>query len=165
LGKLLNLFINLCLLRAKPQDVPASWFLLGLIVATYILVSLALAAKTLPPAHAVFFALADVAILALFTYAVLLLRSFPERFLQTLTALVGVGALFGLVAWPMLALPGQQYTLLIYVLMLWNIAVMAFILREALAVSFILSLAASLGYFSISLIALGALFPVATPTL
>lgn len=165
MGKLLKLFINLCLLRAKPQDVPASWFLLGLIVATYILVSLAVAATTLPPARAMFFALADVVILALFTYAVLLLRSFAERFLQTLTALVGVGALFGLVAWPILAISGQQYTFLIYALMIWNIAVVAFILREALTISFILSLAASLGYFSISLIALGMLFPVPTPSL
>ena len=165
MGNLLKLFFKLCVFRAKPQDLPASGFLLGLMLTTYALVSLAVASTEMPSSSAALYALADTVILALFSYIVLSLKRFPERLVQTLTALAGTGALFGLLAWPALSLPETQVTLLLAPLVIWAIAVTAFILREALTISLALSLATSLGYFSISLIALSALFPVAPQAL
>ncbi len=154
---LLKLFIDLCLLRAKPDAVPASTFFLGLALTGYALMSLALASAQLPPSKALLYALADLAVLALVTHTLLLLRRFSARLVQTLTALAGTGALFELLALPLSRT--TQASLLLLGLMIWSIAVSAHILRHALSVSFTMGVLASLGYLVVSLVVINALFP------
>lgn len=157
---LLRLFIDLCLLRAKPQDLPASPSLLGATLISYTLTSLALATAGWVLERAILYALVDALTMALLTHTMLLLRKVPARLTQTLTALAGSGTLLGLAAWPLVA--AQSPLLLSFVMMVWSIAVTANILRHALSVNLTLGILASLGYVVVTFVVMGTLFPAAS---
>lgn len=152
-------FINLCLLRANPQDLPAAPALTVMALLAYTLVSVGLSFTDLGLGRAVLWAVLDTGVLAILTHSALLLRRFPERFYQTLTALMGSGALLGLLAWPIIAL--QNVTAQI-IMLVWSLAVVAHILRHALSVPLALGILASLGYFMVELLlSLAFMAPVA----
>lgn len=157
LSKLLKIFIDICMLRAKPEDVPSSANLLGAALVAYALVSLALASASLPLHNALLYALADTLILSLITHTLLLLRRLPARLVQTLTALAGTGTLFGLAALPFTHL--SELSPVLFSLLIWSVAVTAHILRHALSVSFMMGVLASFGYLFVALMVMGALFP------
>ena len=142
-------FINLCLLRANPQDLPTAPALTVVTLLAYTLVSVGLALPDLGWERAALWAVLDTLVLAILTHSALLLRRFPERLYQTLTALMGSGALLGLLAWPVVAL--QNVTAQI-IMLVWNLAVVAHILRHALSVPLALGILASLGYFMADLL-------------
>lgn len=142
---LLTLFFNLCLLRAKPQDLPASGLLPGAALAAYFLAGLMIALTQQSAGPAVLAALADSAVLALLTHTVLLLRKRPERLPQTLSALAGAGAVIQLIAWPLLTSPA-----LLAALLIWSLAINAHILRHALEVRLGLAIFASVGFLLVS---------------
>ncbi|MDO9371162.1 MAG: hypothetical protein Q7U07_01000 [Gammaproteobacteria bacterium] len=145
---LLRIFVNLCLLRAKPQDLPAAPALTAAALVAYIAVGLGLSLPDLGFGRALLWAVLDTLVIVLLTHGALLLRHFPERLQQTLTALLGSGALLGLVAWPII---GTQNSIVQLVLLLWNLAVVAHILRHALSVPLGLSIIVSFGYFLVEL--------------
>ena len=145
---LLKTFINLCLLRAKPQDLPAASALTAATLVAYTLVGLGLSLPDLGFGRAALWATLDTLVIAVLTHGALLLRHFPERLQQTLTALLGSGALLGLVAWPII---GSQNSVVQLALLLWNLAVVAHILRHALSVPLGLSIIVSFGYFLVEL--------------
>ncbi len=138
---LLTLFFNLCLLRAKPQDLPASGLLLG----AYFLTGLMIALTEQSVGYSLLAALADSAVLALLTHTVLLLRKRPGRLPQTLAALAGTGAVIQLIAWPLLASP-----VLLIPLLIWSLTINAHILRHALEISLGLAILISLGFLLMS---------------
>ncbi|MDP1707762.1 MAG: hypothetical protein Q8L89_01595 [Gammaproteobacteria bacterium] len=146
---LLKTFGNLCLLRANPQDLPAAPVLTVVTLLAYTLVSVGLSLPDLGLGRAALWAVLDTGVLAILTHSALLLRRFPERFYQTLAALMGSGALLGLLAWPIVAM--QNVTAQI-VMLVWNLAVVAHILRHALSVPLALGILASLGYFMAELL-------------
>lgn len=156
---LLKLFFDLCLLRAKPQDVPASSGALGVALGAYGAVSVLLASTDLTLERAVPYALVDTLILALLTHGVLRMRRYSARFPQTLTALAGSGALLGLAAWPVTLSP--EPSLLLLVMVIWSLAVSAHILRHALAVALLPAILISLGFVLVGFLMLSALFPAA----
>ncbi len=140
-----GIWIDLCLLRANPQDLPASDFLLGLTMLAYLAVnvSLSLLSWALPRALAV--SLADLLVLSAFAWTALQWRRKPARFRQTLTALTGTGTVLGLLALPMVAgLMAAQRAgggagalgLVWLALVVWSVVVLGHILRHALSVSF-----------------------------
>jgi len=142
-------FINLCLLRANPQDLPAASTLTVMALLAYTLVSVGLSFSDLGLGRAALWAVLDTGVLAILTHSALLLRRFPERFYQTLTALMGSGALLGLLAWPIVALQNVTAQL---IMLVWNLAVVAHILRHALSVPLALGIIVSLGYFMAELL-------------
>lgn len=151
---LLTLFLNLCLLRAKPQDLPASGRLMGAALAAYFLAGWMIALTQQPAGPAVLAALADSAVLALLTHTVLLLRKHPERLAQTLSALAGTGAVIQLIAWPLLATPA------LLALLVWNLAINAHILRHALEVRLGPAILISVGFLLMSVTVALALAPL-----
>ena len=93
----LKVFLDIVLWRRGPQDLPASRLLLALTAASYVAVS-ALQLGVLGekgPAWFVFVVL-DPILLTGGTYLLLKLFRHPERFLQTATAILGTGAVLGL---------------------------------------------------------------------
>ncbi|MDA1106909.1 MAG: hypothetical protein O2845_00690 [Proteobacteria bacterium] len=149
---LLKIFINLCLLRAKPQDLPVAPALTAAALAAYILAGLGLSLPDLGFGRAALWAVLDTLVIVLLTHSALLLRHFPERLQQTLTALLGSGALLGLVAWPIIGTQNSIVQLvLLLVLLLWNLAVVAHILRHALSMPLGLGIIVSFGYFLVEL--------------
>jgi hypothetical protein len=155
--KLLRIFVDICMLRAKPEDVPSSATLLSYTLAIYTLTSLALATSSLPLNKALLYAVTNTLVLAMLTHTLLLLRRFPARLTQTLMALAGTGTLFGMAGLPFVYL--AELAPVLFSLLIWNVAVTAHILRHALSVSFMMSVVASMGYLFVAFAVTGALFP------
>ncbi|RMD69390.1 MAG: hypothetical protein D6819_07065 [Gammaproteobacteria bacterium] len=167
MGAWLKIFIDICLFRQGPQVLPPSLALLGLTLGAYFCVGFALAALTLPWSRALLAGAADTLILTFFTYAVLNLKRRLGRFVQTLSALAGSLALIGALSFlPTLGLyraqmQGQTPTLHVFILLailIWNIAVIAHVLRYALSMPLGLSALLSLAYVFMSLSLLQVLF-------
>jgi hypothetical protein len=166
--QLVRLFAAICLLRAAPQDLPASRVLLGATLGFYLLLTWLLAIPAYGQTSAVLVALLDTALLIAFIQALLYLLSRGTRILQTLTAMAGSGSLLGLVALP-LVLWGQPSQaeeqvsgLLLYawlLLLLWNLLVAGHILRHALSTSLGIGVGVALLYALFSMQLVAALFP------
>lgn len=94
----LRIFIDIVLWRRGPQDLPASGLLLAITLAAYVLVGVVqLALLDEPVATWLVYLVADPALLSLFVWLLLRLYGHPERFQQTATAVLGTGALLGVV--------------------------------------------------------------------
>lgn len=156
---LFDLFLDICLFRKAPQDVPASMVLLKLCLLAYALSGLlVLLITTTSIPVALLQILLDMVLLAGLLYLGLGLRHHARRFEQTLSALTGSSALIGLLALPVmfwLAHQGQGGdvalpSILLLVLMVWSIAVMAHILRHAFDISIWSGAALALSYTFLS---------------
>lgn len=152
--QLLKVFVAICLLRAGPQHLPASRFLLGLALAAHVLLGLAFALFTLPLAQALLAAVIGTALLLGVVQALLLVHRKSQRVQQTATALAGSEFLLGLLALPPTlwfhAVQGNSArivpSLLSLLLIVWSVVVTVHILRHALKVSQGIALLFALGY-------------------
>ncbi|KAF0191692.1 MAG: hypothetical protein FD165_1415 [Gammaproteobacteria bacterium] len=158
--RILHTVIDICLLRAGPQDLPGSSAVFGPTLAAYACTSWLVAAIELGGTNALWLAVADVVMLIVLVHFVLLVRNFPHRQLQTLTALMACGALFGAIGWILLLWRdgvGDEIealvlpTLLLMTLTLWNLIVTGHILRHALSTSLFNGILLSILYMLISL--------------
>lgn len=153
---LLRQFLDICLLRGRTQDLPTSTNLvLGTAVASVVIDFASLPEEARNPGH-LLFVISQVALFGAAVWLLLRQRGFPERWIQTITALYAVNAAFSLVLMPFLpalaemlkqgpgVAPGWPAWLAL-ALTAWFLAVMARVLHEALETgmlaSFMLSLA------------------------
>ena len=152
---LFELFLDICLLRKGPQDVPASPVLLRLTLLSYGIsdVLIPLLDVALPTALAL--TVLDISLLTGLTYGLLALRDSRPRFRQTLTALLGTGTLLQLLALPLLFLLQQEavdasapaWLVLLWLgLFIWSVVIMAHILRQALSTPLGVGVLYSLAY-------------------
>ena len=134
-------FVELCLLRRGPQDLPASSTLLGLILAINLVASLLVGlAADLSAPIALGQGLADALLTLGLLHLALRLTRHPARFVQLATALLGAGALLSLVAVaPLVLLSGAESRgetslagLPLLVLLFWSLLVTGHILRHGL---------------------------------
>ncbi|MAA75839.1 MAG: hypothetical protein CMN28_14155 [Salinisphaeraceae bacterium] len=93
----LQIVIDILLLRRGPQDLPAAWESLGFLGASYCFFSVCQMLIMADPGSAILHGLAATLMLALFVHGLLRVRGRPERFVQTLSALYGVGIVIVLV--------------------------------------------------------------------
>ena len=154
----LKLFVDLCLLRANPQDLPHSVALELLTLLIYTTLSYVLALSSTTPGTALLAALVDVAMLVGLAYAGLWILDLKNRLTKLVTALAGSGAVWQLVALPVMALlsdgvdkvPDNTLAMLSYVLLLalvaWAIFIIGHILRHALNLKFSFALGIALLY-------------------
>jgi hypothetical protein len=140
---LLKLIVDICLLRAGPQDLPASSSLTVLAGLGYFFSSLLLFLVDARLPSALPAAGADTVLLCGFTWGMLQVRHYPERFKQTLSALAATGTLLGLCALPLIeaivraqAEGGDAAGVLFgwLAMLLWSFAVFGHIVRHALSV-------------------------------
>ena len=152
---LVRTFFYVCLLKYRPQDVPASRELLALSVGVYFLLDLLLAKLDENIANALPAALVDTVFLLAFTLLLLLLRRTPGRWTQTVTAMAGTGIVFGLLLMPgVIILSGsgpmtviqQLLSILLYLVLIWYVVVLAHIFRHAMSSSFALGIFISMIY-------------------
>lgn len=144
MSKLLNLFVDICCFKAKPQDIPSSRFLALITILFYTVLSLSISLIELPLAQSFFSALVDTTLLVALGLVSLWITGKPERRAQTVAALTGTGALLQIIAWPILfwlsnTSDPQSSMLMIprwslLVLVIWNIVIIGHILRHALSV-------------------------------
>lgn len=96
--KLLQTFIDIALWRKGPQDLPASHFLATLVLLVYIAISFVqVHLFDMQLRTAVLVIAVDVAMLTGWLWLVLVFFGRRQRFVQTVTALLGVGTLLSLV--------------------------------------------------------------------
>jgi hypothetical protein len=135
-------FVDLCLFQTQPQDLPASKNLTILAVLAAILAN-TLTHQTLMPAGQSFLTAAlQVGVFAASILIALRLRHVSERAPQSLTAILGSGALLQLVAWPVSAwlvrarggAGAELPFLLLIALSVWMFAIVVYVLRHALDV-------------------------------
>lgn len=131
-----------CLLRRAPQDDALSYRMLQLALLAYLGVDLLQALAGAGWSDAVGMSFLDTFVMVAFCWLVLSLVKRSARFVQTLTALAGTGAILGTLALPMIWQAGRTpqgeapNAMLVtgwLVLLVWNVAVQAHIFRHALA--------------------------------
>lgn len=162
-------FVNLCRLRAAPQELPYSTWLMGAALFCYFLIGLgiALAEQTFGPA--LLTSCVDVGLLVGLARLALWITNHGARTVQTVTALAGTGTLFELMAWPLIAAlqavaEGTPSTLsfLLLVLIVWNIVVIGHILRHALDITLWIASGIALLYVYTSMRVMSALYIAGT---
>jgi len=166
--RLIKIWLDICLLRAGPQDVPVSRVLLWLSLAAYLLVSFVLSLPGYSSAVAARVAGVDLVLLVVFATAPLYLLNKTARIGQTLTALAGSGALLGLLALPLIQVlfEGQDsgeipsFAAMVWLILVgWSLLVVAHIMRHALSVAFAVGLGVAILYTLVAMQVIGTLFP------
>jgi drug/metabolite transporter (DMT)-like permease len=136
---LAQFFVDLCLLRRAPQDLPASNVLFGLALAADLAVGLLLTFATgLSPASGFPQTLAEILFMLVLLRVALVLTNHTQRFSQAATALLGSGVVLGLLAiLPVSLVAGGEQNgqsavaaLLFLMLLVWSILVSGHILRH-----------------------------------
>lgn len=151
----LRLFLEICLLRGKPQDLPTSMPLLVLTALAGVAVDyLSLGSDDFSVGQ-LLFVLFQVVLFGGGLWLILRQRRFANRWIQTTTALFAANAFFSLLLVPLLpaleqmlragpqAAPVWQGYVMLAVSG-WFLAVMARVLREAIEVSMLVSFVTSL---------------------
>jgi hypothetical protein len=156
-GKLLNVFFDICLLRAGPQALPSSSFLLSASALAGLLTGTIVIVDALGNVFTAFMAqLLDLLLLAMLLMTMLRLKGLESRFTQAATALFGCGALINLVTLPLPLLApeegaGQQAAgpafFLYLALIIWALVVVGHIFRHALEIHLVRGILIAVGYF------------------
>ena len=166
---LFRVFMEICLLRRRPQDLPYSQALFSLCMVSYLLLTTLLNAIVYPLGNALLASAVEGVLIMAATSAALRLRGVGERWLQTTTALTGSGCILTLFALPVFAFgerlgQGQvpvMTSLLALLLLTWNLAVVAHVLRHALGITFPAGVMAALLYLWVISIVVAGVLPVA----
>ena len=163
--RLIVQFWRICLLRAGPQDLPASWGLEALALTAYVAVGTLDGLVQLTLWNALLANVVEAFILVSITHIVLWIRDLPRRAVQSITALAGTSAVLGLIAFPLLtALHADQGALVVLqallwlLLVAWQVLVYGHILRHALDVPLPVGLVVALVYTYILFKVTNALF-------
>ncbi len=162
----LQKLLSLLFLKSAPQDLSYSSRLAVQLVAFYVFSGIIVLQTTLRPDDMAEGILLGLFVQYAFVYLVLQALQQSSRFLQTFCAVLGVGALFNLLSWPMFSVlsdeaasEGTKSTMSLVFLMLisWEVLVKAYIFLHALEIKMLSALALSFSLFFIS-IALSQLF-------
>ncbi len=166
---LIKPFVDLCLLNAGPQDLPASELLVAFTLILYFLVSTILALPIYGLSGSLFQAVLDVGFLTAYTRVVLQLTMHLERYAQTLSALAGGGVVFGVLSLPLVysiyksslgAANADALTLLAYLLVLaWLLVVYGHIFRHALSSGLFIGMLVGLGYILLTSVIIDIIVP------
>jgi len=164
----LKSLIGNLLLNKGPQDLPCSLVLMKLSLLVYLLTGLPGMSISLSFPQSLLAMLLDVLVMLGFVYACLRAFNLQTRFVQSITALAAVGAVFQLLPLPLLyqlqnfqegeqIAPGLSIFLLIVVS--WNLAVIAHIFRATFNIRLLAAMALTISYIVISYLAKESIFP------
>lgn len=141
MNALFTLLINIMRLKAAPQDLPCSRFLMLLCIGSYLFMGLIISLLDQTFGLALLSAAVDTALLIGLAYIALWIRGYQGRGIQTATAFAATGTLFEIIGWPLVAYlqslnadNPSSLSLLLLVLIVWNIVVIGHILRHAIDV-------------------------------
>ncbi|MCF6323244.1 MAG: hypothetical protein L3J89_02805 [Gammaproteobacteria bacterium] len=169
MDKIFLRFIDICRLKAAPQDLPSSRLLMGVTLFAYGTIALFLTVEKMGLGIAIQIGVVDALLLAGLAYIMLWVRDFTERYVQMVTAMAGSCALLELLLWPLLML--QQYgvndggmffvviaTILLWAWLIWEVAIIANIIKHGLDASIWMALIISFFYIFMSYGAMRTLF-------
>ncbi len=174
---LIRLFLDIALHRKGPQDVPAAGGVLGLTLGAYLAIGAVALWPSAGGAGAVVGQLAaDLALLVLVFSGLLAVTGRAGRTTQTLTALLGTGALLSAVALPFIWAASRMFTdgaptegmeqiallstMILFMLLLASLLVTGHIVRHALDWTYAAGVLTAVLYFAASVAVSRWLFPV-----
>lgn len=166
--RVLQAFFEITLHRRGPDTLPASRFLLGLVLVVYVVVTWFSQVVPGQFRHPVYFLVVDVSIDVAFIWSLLRAFEHERRFLQTAIAFFGVWTLLNLfsaplVPWLRSVQPDQPEatlpTVLALLMLIWKIDVSGFVISRSLGRPYVLGLAIMLGYALLSLSLQDTFFP------
>ena len=161
-------FLDICLLRKGPQDLPKSTVLLYMCLTLYTVFDVLLTLQARSIEDALLVSLVDVCFLLAVTFFILKQHHHLDRWIQTITALCGTGVILGIFIFPLVYGGAQnQYEtwlqqiiiLLFLVMIIWNIAVLAHIVRHAISSSMGIGIMIAILYIWMSSLLISMLFP------
>jgi len=161
-------FLDICLLKKGPEDLPKSSVLLFLCLFMYTLIDVLLTVQSRPFEYALMVSLVDVGFLLLVTSLILKQHQKLDRWHQTMTALFGTGVILGIFIFPLVFGSGQnQYeawvqqmiVFLFLIMVIWNVAVLAHIVRHAISTSMGIGIMIAILYIWMSSLLITMLFP------
>jgi len=153
--RLVAAFWEICLLKRRPQDIPASRFLFNTITCLYVLQSTTINLFAFPFGEAFLLGVLTTALLLVVIRTLLQLRGHAKRMLQAATAMMGASIVLFL---PVLALrywfyiieaSGTRSNLAGYawvLLFVWELFIFAHILRHALNTRLLIGFFVSIAY-------------------
>jgi hypothetical protein len=168
---LTQLLVDIALHRRAPADLPASQFVFGCVLAGYFAIALSalqIGATMQRPAMLLLF---DSAFFLTSVWLILALFNQTQRYLQTVTAMVGTDLLLTLVGLPLLlwnstlqASPTEITTPQLFLLLLffWSVDIGGYVLSKALGRSYIVGVFIMIVYVLVSMTSRQALFPAAS---
>lgn len=163
-----RILIIMLLLKTAPQDLPYSFRLMARVIVLYFISGVIIQSNVVEPLVAINVMALNIVVLLSFSYTLLSLRGLKARFVQTISALLGAGIIFNLLAWPLSSLIGMEdasdmMVALIALLMLsmlsWELLVTAHIYRNALNLHMVNSIMLSFALFFISMMLSQLFFP------
>jgi hypothetical protein len=152
---ILTLFFEICLFRRNPEDIPASRFLMFASLAALVTLGLAIGSLSLPLKDALISTGINLFVLVIITQLLLILYSKQARFIQTMTAMAGAGIVISIFAIPVMVMfeycsrndiNAAPLSILWLLLVIWEVVVMAHIIKHALACQFFLALMVAVLY-------------------
>ncbi len=162
-------FVDICLLRLRPQDLPASRVLLVLTLAMHTLTGIVASAQVLPVASAVLAGITGTLLLSTMVVLLLALQRRQARIMQTLSALAGSLALLDIVSLPLNSwwdhvhdggsVSNPLPALLLLALLGWNLGVIGHVLRHALGVAWFIGVGIGFAFYVIFMDVMKSLFP------
>jgi len=167
-GQLVFVFIEICLHRKGPDALPASRFLLALVIAAYLIVSLIALGVSWPLSRVLGALALDLGLRLVFFSIVLSAARRASRFLQTVTAVLGAEIFLTCLALPLLyaqALGAEGTpidvlsTSMLLLLLFWSIDISGFVLSRALQRSYIVGVSIMVGYVVSSMVLSEFFFP------
>ena len=164
--ELVLLFFQIAIFQKGPQDVPASSFVLKLLLPVYVLINYLILLLNGAVSTAVLQILADFTLIVLFCWPLLYFSGKTARFPQTLAAMIGTDIIISFFALPAIATLNVHANNLAYfsmlALVLWHWLVSGHIIRHALDRPLFFGLGLALLYIMLSSQVMAALFPEIT---
>lgn len=165
--KLFNFFVDICLLRRAPQDLPASVPLFTIVIFLSVVIGAVGVSDVISGTASIAAAMLDAIIVLVLLRLVLMIQNHSPRFLQTATAVFGSSAVLGMIALPLQLVAGDAsgenaiapiVSIAYLMLLVWVQLVIGHILRHALNVSLTLGVGLALTYSVLSGIVIQTLF-------
>lgn len=166
MNQLLNLFFRIWVLRANPQDLPASRTLTHALVALYVLVSIASMSGQLGVPRALVAAIIDTTLLIAPVIALLAISGFPERSYQTVSAILGASIVLLIALLLLGAFVSSVHSLQVTQLLAlaWYVLIFGHVLRQAVSLPVLLGATFAFIYVMVSDGLIRALFLSGTGT-
>lgn len=136
----LKTLLNICLLKAKPQDLPASQQILVLSFIAAVVTQLLSSRPESKPAQDLLLSSLQYGLYALIIWMLLNYKNKSARYVQSMTALFGTSALIQIIASPILrkidpadiTSLSQNSKLLLMLILIWGFVITVTILKETL---------------------------------
>ena len=125
-------------LRGGPQNLPASWPLMIILLSVYLVQNL-VTGQQLEDQHAAAKSLLAICLQVVVLTGLLVWRKHPERFAQTMSALAAMGIFFNVITWALLSMSDPTsnqpiLALIWFAVFIWSLFIDAHIYRNSLSV-------------------------------